>query len=290
MESTFFSFLRTRRAGTLVAAVGGVPAASDGSLIVSATLSAPLAARWEALLAALARIVDAHPDVLLASSMGVEDTLLIHAGAQLPRPPGVFMLDTGRLHAETRAMADVVRARYGIETQALHPDPAAVQAHVAAHGEFAFYDSVDLRKACCGIRKVEPLRRALAGRSAWITGQRREQSLTRVELPESEWDDTFGLQKFNPLAHWTADDVWTVVRALDVPYNPLHDRGYPSIGCEPCTRAVRPGEDARAGRWWWEQRDSRECGLHAGNLRTAGQPGVRARTPLSTDITETSTS
>jgi phosphoadenosine phosphosulfate reductase len=257
---------------------------------VSQTLSPPLAARWDALVAFLEAAMNAHPDALLASSMGVEDTLLIHAAAQLRRPPGVFMLDTGRLHAETLAMADVVRARYGIETQVLHPDPQAVRAHVAAHGEFAFYESVDLRKACCGIRKVEPLRRALAGRSAWITGQRREQSLTRVELPETQWDDTFGLQKFNPLAFWTADEVWGVVRALDVPCHPLHDRGYPSIGCEPCTRAVRPGEDARAGRWWWEQRDSRECGLHAGNLRAGGQPGVRPRDPLHTDITETSTS
>ena len=257
---------------------------------MSLTLSAPLQARWDALLATLGRILDAHPDALLASSMGVEDTLLIHAGAQLLRPPGIFMLDTGRLHAETLAMVDVVRTRYGIETQVLQPDAAAVQAHVAAHGAFAFYDSIDLRKACCGIRKVEPLRRALAGRTAWITGQRREQSLTRTELPESQWDALFGLQKFNPLAHWTADEVWAVVRALGVPYNPLHDRGYPSIGCDPCTRAVRPGEDARAGRWWWEQRDSLECGLHAGNLDTTARPGVRPRAPLSTDITETSTS
>ncbi|WP_368643742.1 phosphoadenylyl-sulfate reductase [Castellaniella ginsengisoli] len=257
---------------------------------MSLTLSPPLEARWEALLAGLARIADMHPDALLASSMGVEDTLLIHAVAQLPQPLGVFMLDTGRLHAETLAMVDVVRERYGIETRVMRPDAGAVRAHVAEHGEFAFYESVALRKACCGIRKVEPLRRVLAGRSAWLTGQRREQSLTRVELPETEWDETFGLQKFNPLAFWTADEVWAVVRALGVPYNPLHDRGYPSIGCEPCTRAVRPGEDPRAGRWWWEQRDSRECGLHAGNLRARAHPGVRPRGPLSTDTTETTTS
>ncbi|MDY0308279.1 MAG: phosphoadenylyl-sulfate reductase [Castellaniella sp.] len=252
-------------------------------------LPAPLAARWEALLAGLARIAEVHPDALLASSMGVEDTLLIHAVAQLPRPLGVFMLDTGRLHAETLGMVDVVHARYGIAVRVMRPDPDAVRAHVTAHGEFAFYDSIELRQACCGIRKVEPLRRALAGRSAWVTGQRREQSLTRVELPETQWDDAFGLQKFNPLAFWTADQVWAVVRALDVPYNPLHDRGYPSIGCEPCTRAVRPGEDPRAGRWWWEQRDSRECGLHAGNLRVAGAPAVHPRAFISTDTTETPT-
>ncbi len=253
-------------------------------------LSPPLAARWEALLAGLARIADLHPDALLASSMGIEDMVLIHAVAQMSRPLAVFMLDTGRLHAETRAMVDVVRERYGIETRVMHPDPQAVQVHVAEHGEFAFYESVALRKTCCGIRKVEPLRRALAGHSAWITGQRREQSLTRVELPETQWDDLFGLRKFNPLAFWTADEVWGVARALDVPCNPLHERGYPSIGCEPCTRAVRPGEDPRSGRWWWEQRDSRECGLHAGNLRMTGTPGVRPRELLSTDTTEAPTS
>ena len=134
--------------------------------------------------------------------------------------------------------------------------------YVNTHGLNAFYDSVELRQRCCGIRKVEPLRRALAGHSAWITGQRREQSATRAELPEAQWDDAFGLHKYNPLASWSTEEVWAVVRALDIPYNPLHDQGYPSIGCEPCTRAIRPGEDIRAGRWWWEQRSSLECGLH----------------------------
>ncbi|MGB6242295.1 MAG: phosphoadenylyl-sulfate reductase [Castellaniella sp.] len=239
-------------------------------------LTASLSRLWQAVLARLGEIAADHPDAVLASSMGVEDTLLIHALAQLPQPLGVFMLDTGRLHAETIAMVDVIRERYGIVVQRMHPDPAAVQAHVAAHGEFAFYESVALRKECCGIRKVEPLRRALAGHTAWITGQRREQSVTRTELPEFQWDETFGLWKFNPLAAWTSEDVWAVIRALDIPYNPLHDRGYPSIGCEPCTRAVRPGEDARAGRWWWEQRDSRECGLHASNLADR-RPLVRPR-------------
>ncbi|MFT0532745.1 phosphoadenylyl-sulfate reductase [Castellaniella hirudinis] len=238
-----------------------------------------VARRWFDLLDRIGAIAAAHPDALLASSMGVEDSLLIHAVAQCTPRLGVFMLDTGRLHAETLAMVDVVRQRYGIPVRVMQPDPAAVQAHVAAHGEFAFYESVALRKECCGIRKVEPLRRALAGHSAWITGQRREQSITRVDLPEAQWDETFGLRKYNPLADWAGDDVWAVVRALAVPYNPLHDRGYPSIGCEPCTRAVRPGEDPRAGRWWWEQRDSRECGLHASNL--ADRPRVR---PRATDV------
>jgi len=228
------------------------------------------------LLARLERISAEHPDALLASSMGVEDTLLVHALMQLPHRLGVFMLDTGRLHAETLAMVDVLRDRYGLRVQVMHPDPEAVEIHVRDHGEYAFYESVALRKECCAIRKVEPLRRALAGHSAWITGQRREQSITRAELPEAQWDAAFGLQKFNPLADWSTEDVWGVVRALGVPYNPLHDRGYPSIGCECCTRAVRPGEDLRAGRWWWEQRQSRECGLHV----TAPQsPTVVPRSP-----------
>ena len=145
------------------------------------------------------------------------------------------------------------------------PEAGAVERHVAEHGAYAFYESVELRKACCQIRKVEPLKRALAGRGAWITGQRRAQSTTRGELHLEEHDPTFGLYKFNPLAEWSEADVWGVIRALGIPYNPLHDQGYPSIGCEPCTRAIRPGEDLRAGRWWWESSDSKECGLHAGN-------------------------
>uniref|UniRef100_UPI00333FC008 phosphoadenylyl-sulfate reductase n=1 Tax=Castellaniella defragrans TaxID=75697 RepID=UPI00333FC008 len=233
---------------------------------------------WAALLADLERIAAAHPDALLASSMGVEDMVLIHALAQAAPGLGVFMLDTGRLHAQTLAMVDTVAERYGMVLQVVRPDSGAVQAHVQAHGAHAFYESIELRKACCAIRKVEPLRRTLAGRSAWITGQRREQSVTRTALDAEEWDPVFGLRKFNPLAAWSGDQVWALVHALGIPYNPLHDQGYPSIGCEPCTRAVRPGEDPRAGRWWWEQRDSRECGLHAGNLADK-RPGVVARDP-----------
>jgi phosphoadenosine phosphosulfate reductase len=247
--------------------------------VVNGRLDDRVAARWETLLATLAGIAGAHPDALLASSMGVEDSLLIHALMQLPHRLGVFMLDTGKLHAETLAMVDTVRNRYGLEVRVMHPDPVSVRAYVADHGEYAFYESVALRQECCAIRKVEPLRRALAGHSAWITGQRREQSMTRADLPEAQWDESFGLQKFNPLADWSTEDVWIVVRTLGVPYNPLHDRGYPSIGCEPCTRAVRPGEDLRAGRWWWEQRQSRECGLHVAPAGSGRAPTVVPRNP-----------
>lgn len=245
---------------------------------VSTGIEGPLGHAWNALVAAVQQIARDHPDAQLASSMGVEDMVLIHALAQAAPQLGVFMLDTGRLHAETLSMVEVVAQRYGITLQIVRPDAAAVEAYVSSHGANAFYERIEWRKACCDIRKVEPLRRTLAGRSAWITGQRREQSVTRAALAAEEWDPVFGLRKFNPLVDWTSEQVWALVRALDIPYNPLHDRGYPSIGCEPCTRAVRPGEDPRAGRWWWEQSDSRECGLHAGNLADR-RPGVVARDP-----------
>ena len=228
-------------------------------------LDAGLAARWRELGARLADVQQRYPDAALASSLAAEDMLLTHAIYSAGLDLEVFTLDTGRLHAETLGVLDAVRAHYGREITIYRPVATAVEQHVAAHGAYAFYESVELRRACCQIRKVEPLKRALAGRGAWITGQRRAQSTTRGELPLEEDDKTFGLYKFNPLADWSEEDVWSVIRALGIPYNPLHDQGYPSIGCEPCTRAIRAGEDLRAGRWWWESSDSKECGLHAGN-------------------------
>ncbi len=232
---------------------------------LSLELEAGLAARWRDLGARLADIQRRYPDAALASSLAAEDMLLTHAIYSAGLDLEVFTLDTGRLHAETLGVLDAVREHYGREVSVYRPVAASVEQHVAAHGAYAFYESVELRKACCQIRKVEPLKRALAGRGAWLTGQRRAQSTTRGELPLEEHDQTFGLHKFNPLAEWSEEDVWSVIRALGIPYNPLHDQGYPSIGCEPWTRAIRPGEDLRAGRWWWESSDSKECGLHAGN-------------------------
>nr|WP_238160330.1 phosphoadenylyl-sulfate reductase [Pigmentiphaga sp. H8] len=236
--------------------------------------------RWSELIDRLDGIARAHADVALASSLAAEDMVLTHAILDGGLPIEIFTLDTGRLNAETVAMIDRIAGRYGRAIGVVRPDPAAVEKYVSVHGLNAFYESVELRKACCEIRKVEPLRRVLAGRGAWITGQRREQAVTRGELPLDEPDPVFGLHKYNPLALWTQEEVWAAIRALDIPYNPLHDRGYPSIGCEPCTRAIRPGEDLRAGRWWWESSDSKECGLHAGNLSaipvsvvTTKQPG-----------------
>jgi phosphoadenosine phosphosulfate reductase len=212
--------------------------------------------------ATLARIARAHPDAVFASSLAAEDMVLTDLILKDGLPIGIFSLDTGRLHDETLAMLGAVKRHYGYDIAVYRPDPAAVDAYVAAHGLNGFYDGVEQRKACCHVRKVEPLGRALAGRSAWVTGQRRAQSTTRAELAVEEFDAAHGIAKFNPLAAWSEDDVWTYLRAQGVPTNALHEQGYPSIGCAPCTRAIQPGEDIRAGRWWWENPDSKECGLH----------------------------
>jgi phosphoadenosine phosphosulfate reductase len=212
--------------------------------------------------ATLARIAAEHSPAVFASSLAAEDMVLTDLILRAKLPILIFTLETGRLHAETLGMVDRVREVYGYEIALYKPEAAAVEAYVAAHGLNAFYKSVEMRKECCRIRKVEPLNRALAGNKAWITGQRRAQSTTRAELAIQEDDAAHGMQKFNPLADWSEDDVWNYLRAQGAPYNPLHDKGYPSIGCEPCTRAIQPGEDIRAGRWWWEQPESKECGLH----------------------------
>ncbi|RDU94610.1 phosphoadenylyl-sulfate reductase [Trinickia dinghuensis] len=228
--------------------------------------SAPVDAAFEAKIERLHAFVDdiaqRHARIKLASSLAAEDMVLTHAILSRQAPIGIFSLNTGRLHAETLGMIDRVRERYGYEIEQFHPQAEAVDEYAKTHGLNAFYESVELRKRCCEIRKVEPLNRALAGVDAWVTGQRREQSVTRTELHEEERDAARNIAKYNPLADWTEGEVWAYLKLFDVPVNPLHARGYPSIGCEPCTRAVRPGEDSRAGRWWWESRDSKECGLH----------------------------
>ncbi len=218
--------------------------------------------RLAATQAILERIADEFTPAVFASSLAAEDMVLTDLILRKKLNITIFSLETGRLHAETLGMLDKVKETYGTEIKLYKPDAAAVENYVSQHGKNAFYDSVELRKECCRIRKVEPLKRALTGNKAWITGQRRAQSATRTELAIQEDDATHGLQKFNPLADWSEDDVWHYLRSNNVPYNPLHDKGYPSIGCEPCTRAIQPGEDVRAGRWWWENPDSKECGLH----------------------------
>ena len=219
----------------------------------------------------LRRIATEFPRVALASSLGAEDMVLADAIWSAELPIAVFTLDTGRLPDATLDLIWRAEKHYGRTIEIFRPDDGAVAGYVSAHGLNAFYESVELRKSCCHLRKVEPLRRALAGRDAWLTGLRRAQSVTRSDLPEREFDDAHGLVKFNPLADWSEEAVWAWIRERGVPYNALHDRGYPSIGCEPCTRAIRPGEDVRAGRWWWEQKDSKECGIHVSPLAGPGK-------------------
>jgi phosphoadenosine phosphosulfate reductase len=212
--------------------------------------------------ATLERIASDFTPAVFASSLAAEDMVLTDLILRAKLPIRIFTLETGRLHKETVGMLDRIREVYGYEVEPYRPDTAAVDAYVQQNGLNAFYDSVEMRKECCRIRKVDPLNRALAGQRAWITGQRRAQSATRTELAVQEDDAAHGMAKFNPLADWSEEDVWHYIRSNNVPYNPLHDRGYPSIGCEPCTRAIQPGEDVRAGRWWWENPESKECGLH----------------------------
>ena len=220
------------------------------------------ASRVDSLRRSLGEIAEEFAPASLASSFGAEDMVLVDLIAREFPSIGVFTIDTGRLPAETIGLRREVEDRYGIRVAAYSPRPDSVGAWVAAHGENGFYESLDKRIGCCRVRKVEPLARALGGLRAWLTGLRRDQAITRAALREREFDATHGLFKFNPLADWSHDDVWDYLGRNRVPVNALHARGYPSIGCEPCTRAVRPGEDPRAGRWWWEERDSRECGLH----------------------------
>jgi phosphoadenosine phosphosulfate reductase len=221
------------------------------------------------LVALLQRVSVRYAASAFASSFGAEDMVLTDVIARHALPIAVFTLDTGRLPVETYALIDRARERYGLPIEVYCPDARALEAYARTNGVNAFYRSVELRQDCCGIRKRAPLARALAGRDAWITGQRRAQASTRRELPIEEFDAEHALPKFNPLAEWSDDDVWRYVREHEVPTNPLHARGYPSIGCAPCTRAIEPGEDIRAGRWWWEQPEHRECGLHRRPLDVA---------------------
>lgn len=206
-------------------------------------------------------------EIALATSMGAEDQVLTHMMAQLDKPGKVFTLDTGRLHQDTYELLDTTRKKYKLHIRTYFPETEAVEAMVNSKGINLFYDSVENRRLCCGLRKIAPLRRALKGLTMWVTGLRSEQSVTRIGMQMVEWDEGHGLMKLNPLIHWTEKEVWDYLKLHNVPYNRLHDKGFPSIGCEPCTRAIAPDEDVRAGRWWWENPDTKECGLHARKLK-----------------------
>ncbi len=228
----------------------------------------------------LAAAVRDYSPVCFANSLGAEDMVLTDIIANSRLGISMFSLDTGRLPQETYELIQAVRNRYALPLQVYFPDSALVEEYVAEYGINGFYDSVENRKGCCFVRKVEPLRRALAGKGAWITGMRRAQAVTRGNLEVSARDVDNGLQKFNPLLEWSNKDVWTYIRQHDVPYNKLHDQFYPSLGCAPCTRSVTPGEDIRSGRWWWENPENKECGLHASPApQVAHGAGVSARVP-----------
>ncbi|MCX6245449.1 MAG: phosphoadenylyl-sulfate reductase [Bacteroidetes bacterium] len=200
--------------------------------------------------------------IAFASSLGLEDQVLTEMIAGIDPEIRIFTLDTGRLFQETYDLLDITGKKYGIKIEVMFPDAEDVEEMVNSKGINLFYDSIENRKLCCYIRKTEPLSRALSGVSTWITGLRREQSVTRTQVSTVEWDDIQKKIKVNPLADWTTEQVLDYICSHKIPYNTLHDKGYPSIGCLPCTRPVEPGTDIRSGRWWWESPDNKECGLH----------------------------
>ncbi|HET9105764.1 MAG TPA: phosphoadenylyl-sulfate reductase [Steroidobacteraceae bacterium] len=226
--------------------------------LLNLDLEGKASAAREQLLAALRE----HGRVVYSNSLGAEamvltDIIWTHA-------PGIdmFSIDTGRLHQETYDLLEKLERRYRRSLRLIHPDAQALEHLASRQGVNGFYHSLDARLACCRVRKVEPFRRAIAGYAAWVTGVRREQSATRAQARPVEWDAEHGLHKISPLLDWSEAEIWQYIRARQLPYNALHDRQFPSIGCFPCTRAIQPGESRRAGRWWWEQPESRECGLH----------------------------
>ena len=212
--------------------------------------------------AQLAAALEQHGRLVYSNSLGAEAMVLTDIIWSQPLEIDMFSIDTGRLYEETHELLEKLQRRYRRTIRVVYPDAAALEQLVARQGVNGFYHSLEARLACCRIRKVEPFKRAIAGYAAWITGVRREQSPGRAAARPVEWDAEHGLYKISPLLEWTEAEVWQYIRARRLPYNRLHDRQYPSIGCAPCTRAIQPGESRRAGRWWWEQPETRECGLH----------------------------
>jgi len=226
------------------------------------TLKSEVHAKRTQAIALLTAATQTFPAITFANSFGAEDMVLTDMIVQAHLPVEIFSLDTGRLPSETYTLMGEVEQKYQIKPVVFFPKHEAVESYVRQHGINAFYESIALRKGCCHARKVEPLQRALKGKQAWVTGLRAAQATTRANLPVREYDTAHQLEKYNPLSDWSEQEVWGYIRMFDVPYNALHDQFYPSIGCAPCTRAVAMGEDIRAGRWWWENPESKECGLH----------------------------
>lgn len=200
--------------------------------------------------------------VAFATSLGAEDQVLIDMICRISPDIRIFTLDTGRLFQETYDILDITGKKYGVKIEVYFPDPAGVEKMVTEKGINLFYESVENRKLCCHVRKIEPLKRALTGMKVWITGIRKEQSVTRQDSEMIQWDETHRVIKLLPLVEWSESRIWEYIRENNIPYNELHDKGFPSIGCLPCTRAVNPGESLRSGRWWWELPENKECGLH----------------------------
>jgi phosphoadenosine phosphosulfate reductase len=238
------------------------------------TIDSALAAKVEASLALLRRAVSVHGRLVYASSLGAEAMVLTDLIWTHVPEIDVVSIDTGRLPEETLTLLERLERRYHRRIKLYYPDAQAVQSYVREHGINGFYNSLGERVSCCQIRKVEPFKRAVAGYAAWVTGVRREQSQQRSEEQPMARDEQTGLQKISPLLEWTGAQIWTYIRAHHLYYSPLHDRGYSSIGCAPCTRAVEPGQDDRAGRWWWENPESRECGLQPRRRPAGGSQGV----------------
>lgn len=198
----------------------------------------------------------------LSSSLGAEDQVLTDLMLKIDKNANIFTLDTGRLHPETYNVMDATNLKYGIKIDVFFPRNQDVEELYFSQGINGHFESIENRKRCCNIRKIEPLKRALKPLKVWITGLRASQSVTRVDTPIVEWDENFKIIKVNPLINWSEEMVWDYIKSNSVPYNKLHDQGFPSIGCAPCTRAIKEGEDVRAGRWWWENPEHKECGLH----------------------------
>ena len=232
------------------------------SINVTDEMAKSIAVKSAELVALLKSVSHEFHDIQFASSLGAEDMVIHHAIHASNLGIEIFTLDTGRLPEETHQLIDATQKLYRQTIVPFYPDTKKIELYVKENGMDAFYDSLEMRKECCHIRKVEPLKRALKGKGAWITGMRSEQSATRQALSIREFDEGNLMEKINPLAAWKEVDVWAYIKLNQVPYNALHDKFYPSIGCAPCTRAVSAGEDIRAGRWWWENPENKECGLH----------------------------
>lgn len=246
----------------LDASAGTAPGASSPEAAAAVALNETLTGidRLEDRVTAIVRAIDGR--IAFSTSLGIEDQAVLAGIATADADVDVFTLDTGRHFPETLETIEASELKYGRKIRVVFPDANEVEALVARDGIMGFRQSIDARKACCDVRKVRPLNRALAGARGWITGLRREQSAGRAEVPFASWDETLKLFKVNPIADWTLSQLEAYIETNDVPINPLHGKGFPSIGCQPCTRAVLPGEDIRAGRWWWENEDGKECGLH----------------------------